>query len=111
MQERSRAERVAKLTPEQRAVFLARLGQTQKSDHLRFAWDFWGRPSQFPPPGDWSNWLILAGRGFGKTRTGAEWVRANMCGTTPLARGRLPHIALHAETGADARDVMVGDGK
>src|SRR5712672_3407073 len=77
MQERSRAERVAKLTPEQRAVFLARLGQTQKSDHLRFSWEFWGRQSQFPPPGDWSNWLILAGRGFGKTRTGAEWVRAN----------------------------------
>jgi len=111
MQERSRAERVAKLTPEQRAVFLARIGQTQNSDHLRFAWDFWGRPSQFPPPGDWSNWLILAGRGFGKTRTGAEWVRANMCGPTPLARGRWRHIALIAETGADARDVMVGDGK
>src|SRR6185437_2831413 len=66
---------------------------------------------QFAPGGECSNWLILAGRGFGKTRTGAEWVRANMCGPTPLARGRWRHIALIAETAADARDVMVGDGK
>lgn len=56
-------------------------------------------------------WLILAGRGFGKTRSGAEWVRSLMCGDTPLARGACGHIALIAETAADARDVMVGDGK
>jgi phage terminase large subunit-like protein len=55
--------------------------------------------------------LILAGRGFGKTRTGAEWVRANMCGDTPLTGGRWRHGALIAETAADARDVIVGDGK
>jgi phage terminase large subunit-like protein len=55
--------------------------------------------------------LILAGRGFGKTRTGAEWVRANMYGDTPLTGGRWRHVALIAETAADARDVMVGDGK
>jgi len=80
-------------------------------ESLKFLWEFWARPSQIPPPGEWPNWLILAGRGFGKTRTGAEWVRANMCGRTPLARGRWGHIALIAETGADARDVMLGDGK
>jgi len=56
-------------------------------------------------------WLILAGRGFGKTRTGAEWVRDNVCGSTPLARGRFRQLALIAETAADAREVMVGDGK
>ncbi len=55
--------------------------------------------------------MILAGRGFGKTRTGAEWVRSQVCGSTPLAPGRYRHIALVAETAADARDVMVGDGK
>jgi phage terminase large subunit-like protein len=69
------------------------------------------RPEQIAPPGTWDNWLILAGRGFGKTRTGAEWVRANMCGDTPLTGGRWRHVALIAETAADARDVMVGDGK
>ena len=52
---------------------------------------------------------MLAGRGFGKTRSGAEWVRSQMCGTTPLARGRVRHMALIAETAADARDVLVGD--
>lgn len=79
---------------------------------LRWDWDFWARPDQIEPPGDfWTIWLILAGRGFGKTRTGAEWVRRNVCGSTPLARGRYQQIALIAETAADAREVMVGDGK
>jgi phage terminase large subunit-like protein len=78
---------------------------------LDFDWSFWGRPEQIAPPGNWDNWLILAGRGFGKTRTGAEWVRANMCGDTPLTGGRWGDVALVAETAADARDVMVGDGK
>jgi phage terminase large subunit-like protein len=78
---------------------------------LEFDWSFWGRPKQHAPTGDWSNWLILAGRGFGKTRTGAEWVRQNMCGSTPSTGGKWRHIAIIAETAADARDVMVGDGK
>lgn len=111
MPEKSRAEIVAAFPPDQRAQFWAKLGAKAKPEHLKFHWEFWGRPTQLPPPGDWSNWLILAGRGFGKTRTGAEWVRANMCGPTPLAAGRWRHVALIAETGADARDVMVGDGK
>ncbi|EDP66816.1 hypothetical protein BAL199_17183 [alpha proteobacterium BAL199] len=64
-------------------------------------WPFWARPKQLPPAGDWRVWLILAGRGFGKTRTGAEWVRG-------LAEsGRARRIALVAETAADARDVMI----
>ena len=52
-------------------------------------------------------WLVLAGRGFGKTRAGSEWVRRQMCGQTPLAPGAAPMMALVAETAADARDVMV----
>jgi predicted phage terminase large subunit-like protein len=54
-----------------------------------------------PPPGDWRVWLLLAGRGFGKTRTGAEFVRAR------VAAHRARRIALVAPTAADARDVMV----
>ena len=54
-----------------------------------------------PPDGDWRLWLLLAGRGFGKTRTGAEWVRAQ------VEAGRYARIALVAPTAADARDVMV----
>lgn len=110
MQQQSIAEIFAESSAEQER-FLAKFGTAANLEHLKFLWEFWGRPKQFAPEGDWSTWLILAGRGFGKTRTGAEWVRANMCGSTPLARGRWRHIALIAETAADARDVMVGDGK
>jgi len=111
MSNQSKAEIVFTWSSEQRDEFYRRFNTSKKRDDLKFCWNFWGRPHQFPPTCDWSNWLILAGRGFGKTRTGAEWVRANMCGSTPFARGRWRHIALIAETAADARDVMVGDGK
>lgn len=110
MYQQSIAERIA-ASPEDLARFLAQFGTTGKLELLKFLWAFWGRPAQFAPKGSWSTWLILAGRGFGKTRTGAEWVRDNMCGKTPLQRGRWRHIALIGETAADARDVIVGDGK
>lgn len=74
---------------------------------LKFHWPFWARPDQLEPAGNWTTWLILAGRGWGKTRTGAETIRNWACGPTPLARGNCTHIALVAETSADARDVMV----
>ncbi len=64
-------------------------------------WPLRARPSQLPPDGDWRVWLLLAGRGFGKTRTGAEMVRAR------VAEHRAHHIALVAPTAADARDVMI----
>jgi len=100
------------LLPEsERLEILAELSEAQL-EALRWDWPFWARPDQLEPIGsNWNNWLILAGRGYGKTRTGAEWVRQNVCGSTPLGRGRYQQIALIAETAADAREVMVGDGK
>ena len=68
---------------------------------LLYDWSFWARPTQLPPPGDWRVWLLLAGRGFGKTRTGAELIRARVAAST--AR----RLALVAPTAADARNVMV----
>jgi phage terminase large subunit-like protein len=59
------------------------------------------RQSQQPPPGDWRVWLLLAGRGFGKTRTGAEYVRAR------VKEGSAHRIALVAPTALDARNIMV----
>jgi phage terminase large subunit-like protein len=56
--------------------------------------------AQLTPDGDWKTWLILAGRGFGKTRTGAEWVREQV-------RRGVKRIGLIAPTIADARDIMV----
>ncbi len=66
---------------------------------MAWHWNFWARPSQRLPEGDWTNWLILAGRGFGKTRTGAETVRQ-------WARtGNM--VNLIGATVDDARDIMV----
>lgn len=60
-----------------------------------------------PPDGKWVSWLLLGGRGAGKTRAGAEWVRASVAGKTPLGRGQRSRIALIGETISAARDVMV----
>jgi phage terminase large subunit-like protein len=59
------------------------------------------RVEQRAPPGDWRIWLLLAGRGFGKTRAGAEWLREQ------VETARAGRVALVAPTAADARDVMI----
>lgn len=64
-------------------------------------WRSKARPSQLPPPGDWNGWMILAGRGFGKTRAGAGWVHEL------VETGQTGRIALVAATAADARDTLV----
>ena len=61
------------------------------------------RDKQLPPAGAWFCWLLLSGRGFGKTRTGAEWVRA-------WARAGVEHIAIIAPTKGDVRDTMIEQG-
>lgn len=94
------------LPPEQQRAILADLTD-QQADELVHDWGFWGRPEQQEPTGNWSVWLVLAGRGFGKTRCASEWVRKIVCGATPLGRGEVARIAVVAETAADARDVLV----
>lgn len=79
----------------------------QQAASLLWDWSVWARPNQIAPSGDWLTWLVLAGRGFGKTRCGVEWVRSIATGSTPLAPGTHKRIALIAETAADARDVLV----
>lgn len=64
-------------------------------------WEVWGRDEQHPPQGPWRVWLIKAGRGFGKTRAGAEWVR-NVARHDPEAR-----IALVGASLVEVRSVMV----
>jgi phage terminase large subunit-like protein len=76
--------------------------ETLSSEHaeaLLYSWDFWARPDQRLPPGNWPGWLLLAGRGFGKTRTGAEAVRT-------WARD-FRFVNIIAATADDARDIMV----
>jgi phage terminase large subunit-like protein len=68
---------------------------------LERSWPAIARPNQLPPPGDWAIWLLLAGRGFGKTRVLSEWVNEQ------AATERAGRIALVAATAADVRDVIV----
>ena len=68
---------------------------------LMYNWPLRARDSQLPPEEDWDTWLILAGRGFGKTRTGAEWVRDQV-------ESRAAHrIALVARTLSEAQSIMI----
>jgi len=98
--ERSVIERAAGLRSEDREALAAALIDAGLAD-LPQTWAAQARPSQVPPGVDWDTWLILAGRGFGKTRAGAGWVH-QMADEVPGAR-----IALLGATAADARAVMV----
>ena len=81
------------------AEILKQLGP-QQSEELRYNWEFWARPEQLEPTGDWNAWLALAGRGWGKTRAGAEWVRHR------IKKGdKIVHCV--APTKGDVRRVMV----
>lgn len=68
------AEQLAALPEEERQRILAEMSD-EEAEALQWDWRFWARPKQLAPDGDWYTWLILAGRGFGKTRSGAEWIR------------------------------------
>jgi phage terminase large subunit-like protein len=96
----SHARTVAGLPPNLRAAFVAQLTELEAA-HLMHDWRFWARREQLPPPDAWETWLVLAGRGFGKTRTGAEWVR------TEVASGRRRRIALVGPTLRDVKKTMV----
>lgn len=71
----------------------------EEAEALLYDWQSSARPEQLTPPGDWRTWLILAGRGWGKTRTGAEcvkdWIK------------KYPIVNLIAATADDARDIMI----
>lgn len=96
----SPAQILANLGDDEYERFLSSLTPEMMA-RLKYEWNFWARPNQLEPKGQWTTWLILAGRGFGKTRCGAEWVRQK-AKDFPGCR-----IALVAETAADARKVMV----
>jgi len=87
-------------------AFLAGLGENAILA-LPYLFEFWAMEHQLPPAGDWKTWVILGGRGAGKTRAGAEWVRAEVEGAKPLDRGRARRVALVGETLEQVREVMV----
>ncbi|MEM9638956.1 MAG: glycoside hydrolase TIM-barrel-like domain-containing protein, partial [Pseudomonadota bacterium] len=74
---------------------------------LPYLFEFWAMEHQLPPEGDWRSWVIMGGRGAGKTRAGAEWVRAQVEGARPLDEGRARRVALVGETFDQVREVMI----
>jgi predicted phage terminase large subunit-like protein len=103
---RSGADWLASVTPEVVDEFL---GGLSEGALLALPWmfEFWALPHQLPPDGAWKTWVIMGGRGAGKTRAGAEWVRAEVEGAGPLDAGRSRRVALVGETVDQAREVMV----
>ncbi|WP_245770976.1 DNA-packaging protein [Natronohydrobacter thiooxidans] len=103
---RSDAGWISSAPPETVAGFLEGLSPNALAA-LPWLFEFWAQPHQLPPEGEWRTWVCLGGRGAGKTRAGAEWVRAQVEGARPLDAGRARRVALVAETYDQARDVMV----
>ena len=103
---RSGAAWLASAKPEEVDEFLSGLSDNALLA-LPWVFDFWALPHQVAPEGAWKSWVIMGGRGAGKTRAGAEWVRAQVEGARPLDAGRAQHVALVGETFDQAREVMV----
>lgn len=94
------AERLAALPSEERRKAVALLTEAE-AEALLYEWrGFLARSDQVEPPGDWEIWLALAGRGWGKTETGAQWIRERV-------EAGARSIALVAETQKDLEEVMV----
>jgi phage terminase large subunit-like protein len=92
------------LAPDRASAWIDGLSADETRGWLAELYDWeeaFARPAQCEPPGDWRIWLINAGRGFGKTRSGAEWVRKL------VESGRSRRMALVGRTSADVRDVMI----
>jgi len=94
------AQTLRDLPPEKAKDLLSKLSVKQAKE-LKYDWQFWGRPEQMAPANkDWNVWFINAGRGFGKTRAGVEWVREQ------VKQGH-KRIAAVASTNSDIERVMV----
>ncbi len=101
--EAERAEAIARLADLEEADrrrVLAKLSPRERRT-LAEAWDAWAHGGQAAPAGDWAVWMLVAGRGFGKTRAGAEWVSARARADASL------RIALVGATIGDVRRVMI----
>lgn len=103
---KSGAALVASASAVERKTFLKSLSNEQVRA-LPYLFEFWALDHQLPPEGHWRNWVILGGRGAGKTRAGAEWVRSMVEGSRPRDPGTARRVGLIGETMEQAREVMV----
>ncbi len=90
----------SRITPDLLAVAAARLRDRRANDPWSGP-NGSARPEQLVPPGDWRTWLVMAGRGFGKTRAGAEFIRQE------VQAGRARRVTLAGPTAAAIRDIMI----
>jgi phage terminase large subunit-like protein len=99
------------LPPKTRPRLVRRLLETASAEEVEIihsVWEVWARADQLPAEEqDWFVWLVMGGRGAGKTRTGAEWVRGMALGREPYATAPTERIALVGETQGQVRDVMI----
>ena len=100
MAERALLDWLSDASPERIAAFVEDMNEKEIAE-WPFDWRSWARGNQLAPASDWRVWLVMAGRGFGKTRLGAEWVRS-VAEADPEARIALLGSSLH-----EARSVMV----
>jgi len=91
---------LVRVTPLKKRIEAIKALTPKEAEALIYDWTLWARDNQLPPPGDWRKWLCNAGRGWGKTRTGAEWVKQRV-------KQGYRRIALVGRTTADVRDVMI----
>lgn len=99
------------MLPKQRQHILERITEIE-AEFIGTDWALFAQPHQIPPTltanGEpWLTWLLIGGRGAGKTRAGAEWIRAQALGLPPLAHSAVGSIALVGETEHDVREVMI----
>ena len=97
---------LASAAPEVREAFLDSLSPGALLA-LPYVFEFWALEHQLPPAGNWRTWVIMGGRGAGKTRAGSEWVRSEVEGSRPCDPGRSRRVALVGETIDQVREVMV----
>ena len=97
---------IASESPEVQAEFLSSLTK-EEARALPYLFEFWALEHQLPPEGEWRTWLIMGGRGAGKTRAGAEWVRSLVEGPGPHDPGKARRIGLIAETFDQAREDLL----
>jgi phage terminase large subunit-like protein len=93
-------------TTETESAFLEALSDNALGA-LAWLFEFWALEHQQPPEGDWRTWVVMGGRGAGKTRAGAEWVRAQVEGAGPGDAGVARRVALIGETYDQAVAVMI----
>jgi phage terminase large subunit-like protein len=101
-------EKVSRLRAPDQSAFLSSLSIHTLREILRDEWWWTARPEQIPPPGEWLIYLVLSGRGWGKSRAGSEWVVERTLKHPVDSSGAPTERLIIAETIADARNICVG---